>query len=36
VTTGRGDELPLEKTSVCASNGRLHEALLAIVKRHHL
>jgi myo-inositol-1(or 4)-monophosphatase len=35
VTTGRGEPLPLQKTSVCASNGRLHEAVLAIVSRRH-
>lgn len=35
VTTGRGGPLPLEKTSVCASNGTLHEALLEIVRRRH-
>lgn len=36
VTTCRGDELPLEKTSVLASNGKLHEAVLEIVQRHHV
>jgi myo-inositol-1(or 4)-monophosphatase len=35
VTTCRGEPLPLQKTSVCASNGRLHEAVLAIVSRRH-
>jgi myo-inositol-1(or 4)-monophosphatase len=36
VTTGRGEELPLEKGSVCASNGHLHEAMLEIVRRRCL
>jgi myo-inositol-1(or 4)-monophosphatase len=35
VTTGRGEPLPLQKSSVCASNGRLHEAVLAIVAARH-
>jgi myo-inositol-1(or 4)-monophosphatase len=35
VTTCRGDALPLEKTSVCASNGRLHDTLLGIVRPRH-
>ena len=35
VTTGRGEALPLGKTSLCASNGALHERMLAIVNRHH-
>ena len=33
VTTCAGDPLPLEKSSVLASNGRLHDAMLAIVER---
>jgi myo-inositol-1(or 4)-monophosphatase len=36
VTTGRGDALPLSKISVCASNGKLHEAMLEIVRSRHL
>ncbi|QDU40368.1 Inositol-1-monophosphatase [Maioricimonas rarisocia] len=35
VTTARGDALPLETTSVLASNGTLHESLLSIVAAHH-
>ncbi len=35
VTTGRGEPLPVGKTSVVASNGWLHEAVLEIVSAHH-
>lgn len=35
VTTARGDALPLEKTSVLASNTHLHDAVLEIVKSRH-
>lgn len=35
ITTCRGEELPLEKTSILASNGRLHEAALQIVSANH-
>ena len=35
VTTCHGEPLPLEKTSVLASNGQLHEAVLAIVGELH-
>ncbi|MFG0336303.1 MAG: inositol monophosphatase family protein [Maioricimonas sp. JB049] len=35
ITTARGDALPLETTSVLASNGPLHEPLLSIVAAHH-
>jgi myo-inositol-1(or 4)-monophosphatase len=35
VTTARGEPLPLRKTSVLASNGRLHEEALEIVRAHH-
>ncbi|MEW4528724.1 inositol monophosphatase family protein [Maioricimonas sp. JC845] len=35
VTTARGADLPLETTSVLASNGHLHEAMLKIVAAHH-
>jgi myo-inositol-1(or 4)-monophosphatase len=34
VTTCRGELLPLGKTSVLASNGLLHEAVLAVVEGH--
>ena len=34
MTTCRGDDLPVAKTSVMASNSLLHEAMLEIVKRH--
>ncbi len=34
ITTCLGHELPLAKTSVLATNGRLHEPLLEIVRRH--
>jgi myo-inositol-1(or 4)-monophosphatase len=36
VTTCRGERLPVEKSSVLASNGALHEAVLDVVRRHHL
>ena len=35
VTTCRGEELPLQKTSVLASNGLLHEAALQIVLENY-
>jgi myo-inositol-1(or 4)-monophosphatase len=35
VTTGRGEPLPIAKTSVVASNGLIHEALLEIIAAHH-
>jgi myo-inositol-1(or 4)-monophosphatase len=35
VTTAKGEPLPIAKTSVLASNGLLHEAVLAIVSAHH-
>lgn len=35
VTTGRGESLPLRKTSVLASNGLLHETLCSITSKHH-
>jgi myo-inositol-1(or 4)-monophosphatase len=35
VTTARGEELPLAKTSLLASNGPLHEAVREIVARRH-
>ena len=36
ITDGRGNPLPLAKTSILASNTRLHPAALAIVAKHHL
>ncbi|MCA9106962.1 MAG: inositol monophosphatase, partial [Planctomycetales bacterium] len=30
----RGESLPLERTSILATNGRVHEAALAVVQRH--
>jgi myo-inositol-1(or 4)-monophosphatase len=35
VTTARGGPLPLERTSVLASNGLLHDAVLELVRAHH-
>ena len=35
VTTGRGEPLPLGKSSLLASNAKLHEAALRIVAKHH-
>ncbi|MCG8653912.1 MAG: inositol monophosphatase [Pirellulales bacterium] len=35
VTNGKGDRLPLEKTSVVASNGKLHDLMIDITARHH-
>jgi myo-inositol-1(or 4)-monophosphatase len=34
VTTCRGGALPLERTTVLASNGHLHEAMLSVVEQH--
>ena len=34
VTTCRGESVPLEKTTLLASNGHLHEAMLAVVEPH--
>ncbi|HEU5116654.1 MAG TPA: inositol monophosphatase family protein, partial [Isosphaeraceae bacterium] len=34
VTTATGEPLPLAKSTILASNGHLHEALLEIVSRH--
>jgi myo-inositol-1(or 4)-monophosphatase len=36
LTDGRGQPLPLTRSSILASNGRLHPAALAIVAQHHL
>ncbi|WDQ19319.1 inositol monophosphatase family protein [Rhodopirellula sp. P2] len=36
ITTATGDALPLETTSVLASNGKVHAAMLEITKRHAL
>jgi myo-inositol-1(or 4)-monophosphatase len=35
VTTGRGEPVPIARTSILATNGLLHEAVLEIVKAHH-
>ncbi|HWE39512.1 MAG TPA: inositol monophosphatase family protein [Isosphaeraceae bacterium] len=35
VTTCLGEPLPMARTSVLASNGRLHQAALEIVKKYH-
>jgi myo-inositol-1(or 4)-monophosphatase len=35
VTTGRGEPLPIARTSLLASNQLLHEAVLEIVAAHH-
>lgn len=35
VTDGRGQPLPLEKTSIVASNGKLHDVMIDITSRHH-
>jgi myo-inositol-1(or 4)-monophosphatase len=34
VTTCRGEEIPLSKTTILASNGHLHEAMLGVVQPH--
>jgi myo-inositol-1(or 4)-monophosphatase len=34
ITTCNGAALPLEKTSVLATNGKLHAAMLEIVQHH--
>jgi myo-inositol-1(or 4)-monophosphatase len=35
VTNGTGDPLPLATTSIVASNGKLHAAMIDITARHH-
>ena len=35
VTTGRGEPVPLAKTSILASNGLIHEAVLELIAAHH-
>jgi myo-inositol-1(or 4)-monophosphatase len=35
VTTGRGESVPLAKTSILASNGLLHEAVLELIAVYH-
>ena len=35
ISTATGGELPIEKTSVLASNTHLHDAMLAITQAHH-
>jgi myo-inositol-1(or 4)-monophosphatase len=34
ITTATGEPLPLETSSVLASNGKVHSAMLGITKRH--
>lgn len=35
VTTASGDELSIAKSSLVASNGHLHDAMIAITSKHH-
>ena len=35
VTTCKGNPVQLEKTSLLATNGKLHEPMLKIVRNHH-
>lgn len=35
VTDGKGQSLPVGRSSVLASNGRLHDAMLAVTAKHH-
>jgi myo-inositol-1(or 4)-monophosphatase len=35
VTTCRGEPLPIDRTSVLASNGLIHDSILEIVSHHH-
>ena len=35
MTTAKGDDVPLAKTSILASNGLLHESMLEITSRNH-
>lgn len=35
VTDARGNPLPLEKSSIAASNGKLHDIVIEITSRHH-
>ncbi|MCA9270986.1 MAG: inositol monophosphatase [Planctomycetales bacterium] len=36
VTTARGEDVPIASCSIMASNGLLHDEMLAITARHHL
>lgn len=36
ITNGLGEPLPLEQTSVVATNSKLHDAFIAITSKHHL
>lgn len=36
VTCARGENLPLGRASILASNGKIHDAMLAVTKKHHL
>jgi myo-inositol-1(or 4)-monophosphatase len=35
VTSARGEPLPLQRTSILASNGRLHDEVLEVILGHH-
>ncbi len=35
VTTARGEPLPLAKSSILATNGPLHDPMLAVIRPHH-
>jgi myo-inositol-1(or 4)-monophosphatase len=35
VTDARGNPLPIEKSSIAASNGKLHDLVVEITSRHH-
>lgn len=35
ISDGRGGAVPLDKTSIVASNGRLHDVMIEITSRHH-
>ncbi len=35
ITTAKGDELPMQKTSVLAAHPDIHDAMLQITRRHH-
>jgi myo-inositol-1(or 4)-monophosphatase len=36
VTCARGQNLPIGRSSILASNGALHETMLAVTRKHHL
>jgi myo-inositol-1(or 4)-monophosphatase len=35
ISDGKGNQLPLETTSIVASNGKLHDVMIDITSRHH-